>query len=109
MIPLSFAQRRLWFMAQLEGPSTTYNHPTVLRLTGALDRSALGAAIQDVIGRHEVLRTVFPGEGVGAGGGGRGVSAGGGGEPYQRILPIGETGFDLAVAEVAPEELRAVV
>jgi amino acid adenylation domain-containing protein len=58
--PLSSAQRRLWFLAQMRPDSAEYNVPIPLRLRGPLRVPELRAAVAQLTGRHRVLRTVFP-------------------------------------------------
>lgn len=57
--PLSFAQQRLWFIDQLEPQSSAYNVPGAWRLTGPLDIAALQRSINEIVRRHEALRTTF--------------------------------------------------
>ncbi|MEV6767679.1 non-ribosomal peptide synthase/polyketide synthase [Nocardia sp. NPDC051030] len=59
-LPLSPAQQRMWFLNRFDNASTAYTIPLALRLSGTLDVAALQAAMADVIGRHETLRTVYP-------------------------------------------------
>ena len=85
-VPLSFAQRRLWFLNRLEGPSATYTIPLAVRLTGDLDVPGLEAALCDLMARHESLRTVFP-ETLGV--------------PRQQVLEVSVARPRLAVREIA--------
>ncbi|MEU7698349.1 amino acid adenylation domain-containing protein [Streptomyces sp. NPDC039028] len=94
MIPLSYAQQRLWFLAQLEGPSATYNIPLALRLTGTLDTDALTRALGDVVARHESLRTVYPERD---------------GTPHQEIRGTDEARIDLPVLTATEETLADVL
>ncbi|HEY0079206.1 MAG TPA: amino acid adenylation domain-containing protein [Pyrinomonadaceae bacterium] len=71
-VPLSFAQQRLWFLDQLQPGSPFYNIPVAVRLKGDLDESALKRTLNEIIDRHEVLRTIFVSEGV---------------EPLQVVVP----------------------
>ncbi|MEB4212339.1 non-ribosomal peptide synthetase, partial [Mycobacterium sp. 94-17] len=91
VIPLSFAQTRLWFIDQFQGPSPMYNVTVALRLRGDLDSGALAAALADVVGRHESLRTVF---------------AAADGIPQQIVIPAEQIGFacDVVDARGWPEE-----
>ncbi|HEU5133365.1 MAG TPA: condensation domain-containing protein, partial [Pyrinomonadaceae bacterium] len=59
VLPLSFAQQRLWFIDQLEPGSAVYNIPAAIRLTGHLDLSALQESLNRLTARHEILRTTF--------------------------------------------------
>uniref|UniRef100_UPI004056372C condensation domain-containing protein n=1 Tax=Streptomyces olivaceus TaxID=47716 RepID=UPI004056372C len=91
MIPASYAQRRLWLVDRLEGPSALYTVPLVLHLTGRPDVTALRAALHDVVARHEALRTRFPQVD---------------GEPVQEIVPVGELDDLLTEDEVRADELQ---
>ena len=86
VVPLSFAQSRLWFIDQLQGPSPIYNLAVGLRLCGHLDADALGAALGDVVGRQESLRTlVVAREGI----------------PRQVVVPPERADFGWAVVDAA--------
>ncbi|GCB53366.1 non-ribosomal peptide synthetase [Streptomyces sp. NL15-2K] len=89
-LPLSFAQRRLWFLDRLKGPSGEYNIPIGLRLRGTLDLDALRAAVADVVARHESLRTVFPDTG---------------GKPRQSVLAPADAPVPVEIVEAAPETI----
>ncbi|WP_122845130.1 non-ribosomal peptide synthetase, partial [Pseudomonas viridiflava] len=58
-MPLSFAQQRLWFLAQMDGGNEAYNIPMALSLEGALDVTALTRALARIVERHETLRSRF--------------------------------------------------
>ncbi|MDP8242504.1 MAG: condensation domain-containing protein [Candidatus Hinthialibacter antarcticus] len=58
--PLSFAQQRLWFLEQMEGASSYYNEFGVQRIIGRFDLSALQSSLNELVRRHEILRTTFP-------------------------------------------------
>ncbi|OHD31501.1 MAG: hypothetical protein A2004_13200 [Spirochaetes bacterium GWC1_61_12] len=58
-LPLSLAQQRLWFLAQMKGGSQAYHIPEILKLRGRLDKAALRRALDRIVQRHEALRTSF--------------------------------------------------
>jgi amino acid adenylation domain-containing protein len=92
VIPLSYAQRRLWILDRLEGASPLYHTPSAFRLTGPLDQAALSEALADVAARHESLRTTFPEAD---------------GEPCQRVLDSARP--VLEVTEAGPGEAGKLV
>jgi amino acid adenylation domain-containing protein len=79
-LPLSFAQQRLWFLDQLESGSAFYNVPAAIRMSGRLNISALAEALQEIVRRHDTLRTSF-----------RNVN----GEPEQYVVPTLEVPLDV--------------
>ncbi|MGD1209706.1 non-ribosomal peptide synthetase, partial [Mycobacterium seoulense] len=86
VVPLSFAQSRLWFLDQLHGSSPVHNMAVALRLRGRLDAGVLGVALADVVARHESLRTVF---------------AAPDGIPRQVVVPVGKFDFGWQVVDAS--------
>jgi condensation domain-containing protein len=79
-LPLSFAQERLWFLAQMEGGSGAYHISWGVGLHGGLEKAALRKALDRIVARHEALRTTF---------------AMVDGKPQQRIVAVEQSHFHL--------------
>ncbi len=90
-IPLSFAQQRLWVLAQLDPDSAAYNIPIALRVLGSLDVTALQQSFDAVVRRHEVLRTTFKAAN---------------GEPIQVIAPALSIPLPVVDLQHVPEQDR---
>jgi len=94
VVPLSYAQQRMWFLNRFDTSSAGNNIPVAVRLSGLLDRTAMKAAVADVIARHESLRTVYPEvDGVGS----------------QVVLPPSRVGIVLEPVPVAADELATAL
>jgi len=91
--PLSFGQRRLWFIEQLEPGRATHHVPAAIRLRGPCSADALAASFSDLVRRHEALRTRFP------------VRAA---EPVQEIVPAEAAAFTFTLEDLSgrPAEQR---
>ncbi|MFD9998217.1 condensation domain-containing protein, partial [Mesorhizobium sp. NPDC059024] len=88
VLPLSFSQQRLWFLAQLDGVSASYHIPLALQLRGPLHREALGRSLDRLWARHEGLRSVFVAQG---------------GEPHVELLDA-DAGFGLVEYDLRGED-----
>jgi natural product biosynthesis luciferase-like monooxygenase protein/amino acid adenylation domain-containing protein/non-ribosomal peptide synthase protein (TIGR01720 family) len=88
-LPLSFAQQRLWYLDHLEPGNVAYNNAVTLVMSGALDVASLERALNEVVRRHEILRTTFAMADSGS---------------VQVIAPSLEVPIVLAVAEGAGED-----
>ncbi|RBO83050.1 amino acid adenylation domain-containing protein [Nocardia puris] len=93
-VPLSLAQRRMWFLNRFDAESAAYNIPIAVRLSGDLDIDALRLAVADLIERHEILRTVYPQTDAG---------------PVQVILPADGDVPTLAVRALDAAELESAM
>ena len=82
---VSSSQRRLWLLSRFEGAKEAYNIPQVVRLEGSLNEQAFTKAYEDLLTRHEVLRTVFTEDVEG--------------NPRQRVLPITDERFKLRIED----------
>ena len=94
VVPLSFAQLRLWFLAGLEDTGAAYHIPVAVRVSGPVNAAALEAALADVAARHESLRTVFPDTA---------------GMPRQQVLDAAAGAPGLTVRELDPDQVTEAV
>ncbi|MCY1045883.1 amino acid adenylation domain-containing protein [Corallococcus sp. bb12-1] len=90
-LPLSFAQQRLWFLDQMQSGSAFYNMPAVLRLTGTLDPKTVQRCLEELLRRHEILRTTFQMSGQ---------------APVQRIAPEAIPAMEFIDLRELPAERR---
>ncbi|MDX3128255.1 amino acid adenylation domain-containing protein [Streptomyces europaeiscabiei] len=93
-IPLSYAQLALWFNDRLQEGDASYHMPVAMRLTGTIDIDALRVSLDDVIGRHAALRTVFPERD---------------GIPYQRVLDPADVPTPLTVVPATEDTLPDLI
>ncbi|MBP1097529.1 N-acetylmuramoyl-L-alanine amidase-like domain-containing protein [Bradyrhizobium diazoefficiens] len=89
LAPLSEAQRRLWYMSQAEPESVYYNVTVACAMEGLLDMSALAAALQTLVDRHEILRTIYPQ-----------IE----GQPFQEVLPSVTLRMQHSILAAAPSK-----
>ncbi|HET9284715.1 MAG TPA: amino acid adenylation domain-containing protein, partial [Candidatus Angelobacter sp.] len=89
--PASYAQQRLWFIDQLDPGLSTYNVPVALRIQGKLDPGAFKSTFQEIVNRHESLRTTFSGDDA---------------EPQQVVWPTLELDLPLIDLQSLPESER---
>src|SRR5439155_23873344 len=92
VVPLSFAQQRLWFLDRMEPGLTVYSMPSAVRLAGTLDLAALARTLSEIVRRHEVLRTTFE------------VADD---EPVQVVAAPRSAALPLVDLQALPEEARA--
>ncbi|WP_085947076.1 non-ribosomal peptide synthetase [Gordonia soli] len=94
--PLSSVQRGMWLINRADPASPVYNVAMALRLTGSLDRRALDGAVEDLLERHEVLRTRYPLVD---------------GDPIQVVVPTGDAlgSIERSASDVAPGELESAI
>jgi amino acid adenylation domain-containing protein len=93
--PLSFAQERLWSLAQDEGGNRAYTIPAAMRIVGRLDVAAVEASLQALVRRHEILRTTFPMED---------------GRPVQKVAPEIDLPFHRAdIASCSAEDKESEI
>ncbi|MFF2087863.1 amino acid adenylation domain-containing protein [Nocardia sp. NPDC058176] len=112
LVPLSYAQQRMWFLNRFDPASAVDNIPVAVRLSGRLDLPALRAAVADLVTRHEVLRTVYP---IVDGGAADGWSRAGttvlDGEGHQVVLAPGDPAAapEFDVVEIDESELSQAI